>query len=66
VWGAVSNGARQDDRSAVVEVREGFLHGEVSTLEVDVHDLVVDLFARLHERGELCDPALMNNTSMLP
>src|ERR1700730_5797146 len=44
------DGAREDDRAAILQQRQGFLHGEQRALDVDVEKLVEMLLSDFAER----------------
>src|SRR5713226_8570771 len=45
-----SDGAREDDRATVLQQRQGFLHGEQRSLDVDVEKFVEMLLSDFAER----------------
>src|SRR6266852_9023415 len=46
------DGAREDDRATILQQRQGFLHGEQRSLDVDVEEFVEMLLSDFVERSK--------------
>src|SRR6266436_8008754 len=60
------DGAREDDRATILQQRQGFLHGEQRSLDVDVEKFVEMLLSDFLERGKFRDAGIGEDDVKFP
>src|SRR6202049_368662 len=60
------DGAREDDRATILQQRQGFLHGEQRSLDVDVEKFVEMLLSDFAERRKFRNAGIGEDDVKLP